>query len=57
MSEREFSSLDLILMEQAKQTRLLTRIAEGLEMLVGVLAEEMDPDAEPMTYMDGSPCR
>lgn len=52
--------LQAILDEQKKQTAILERMAEQQGLLIQALAEEQaeqDPDAPPMTYMDGSPCR
>lgn len=52
--------LQAILDEQKKQTAILERMAEQQGLLIQALAEEQaeqDPDAPPMNYMDGSPCR
>ena len=46
--------------EQKRQTAILERMEKHQAMLIQALAEdqaEQDPDARPMTYMDGSPCR
>jgi hypothetical protein len=43
--------------EQQKQTALLESILEQQTLLIQALAEpDEDPDAQPRTYMDGSPC-
>ncbi|WP_300747502.1 hypothetical protein [Pseudomonas sp.] len=49
-----------LLDEQKKQTAILERMAEQQSLLIQALAEdqgEQDPDARPLTYMDGTPCR
>ncbi|WP_372242138.1 MULTISPECIES: hypothetical protein [Pseudomonas] len=49
-----------MLAEQKKQTAILERMAEQQGLLIQALAEEQvdqDPDARPLTYMDGTPCR
>ena len=49
-----------LLDEQKKQTAILERMAEQQSLLIQALAEdqgEQDPDAPPLTYMDGTPCR
>lgn len=49
-----------MLAEMKKQTALLERMEVHQAMLIQALAEdqvEQDPDARPLTYMDGTPCR
>lgn len=48
-----------LLEEQRKQTAILERMAEQQLLLIQALAEDEpeDPDAQPLTYMDGTPCR
>lgn len=48
-----------LLAEQQKQTVLLEQIATQILALIEALADGdgSDPDAPPLTYMDGSPCR
>lgn len=48
-----------LLAEQQKQTALLEQIATQNLALIEALAEGegADPDAQPSTYLDGSPCR
>nr|WP_176739296.1 hypothetical protein [Pseudomonas sp. NBRC 111126] len=48
-----------LLAEQQKQTALLEQIATQNLALIETLAEGegADPDAQPSTYLDGSPCR
>lgn len=43
-----------ILAEQAKTNKLL---ASFLQALAEDQGDEPDPDAEPRTYLDGTPCR
>lgn len=52
------SLLTQVLAEQVKQTALLQRMADQQLMLIQAMADEPeDPDALPLTYMDGSPVR
>lgn len=49
-----------MLAEMKKQTALLERMEAHQALLIQALAEdqaEQDPDARPLTYMDGTPCR
>lgn len=49
-----------MLAELKKQTTLLERMETHQAILIQALAEdqaEQDPDARPLTYMDGTPCR
>ncbi|RMR06601.1 hypothetical protein [Pseudomonas syringae group genomosp. 7] len=57
MNEHSNSLLSLILAEQMKQTELLRLMTEQQMMLINALSEEeqADPEAEPTTYMDGTP--
>lgn len=51
------SLLAQVLAEQVKQTALLQRMADQQLMLIQAMADEPeDPGAQPLTYMDGSPC-
>jgi hypothetical protein len=45
------SLLVQMLEEQRKTNELLLMLIEAMGQ------DEIDPDAEPLTYMDGSPCR
>lgn len=51
--------LQAILDEQKKQTAILERMAGQQGLLIQALAEDQDqdPDAPPLTYMDGTPCQ
>lgn len=59
MSEHVTSLLEQMLDEQKKQTVLLEQVAAQSLALIEALADGdgPDPDAPPLTYMDGSPCR
>lgn len=49
-----------MLVEMKKQTALLERMERQQGLLIQALAEdqgEQDPDAPPLRYMDGTPCR
>ncbi|MBH3451285.1 hypothetical protein I5S84_29950, partial [Pseudomonas putida] len=52
-------SVSDLLAEQQKQTALLEQIATQNLALIEALADgdDVDPDAEPGTYLDGTPCR
>lgn len=52
-------SVSDLLAEQQKQTALLEQIATQNLALIEALADgaDPDPDAQPSTYLDGSPCR
>lgn len=53
------SLLTQVLTEQKQQTAILNRMAEQQLLLIQALADDdgEDPDATPLTYMDGTPCR
>ncbi|WP_237881840.1 hypothetical protein [Pseudomonas sp. PGPR40] len=59
MSGPATSLLEQMLIEQRKQTELLTQIANNQIVLIQAMAETEpeDSDAQPLTYMDGTPCR
>lgn len=59
MSGQAISYLAEILSEQKKQTAILERMAEQQTLLIQTMAEAEpeDSDAQPLTYMDGTPCR
>ena len=59
MNEQAISLLQQILEQQQKQTSLLEQIATQNLALIEALADgdDADPDAEPRTYLDGTPCR
>ena len=53
------SLLTQVLTEQKQQTAILSRMAEQQSLLIQAMAEDEpeDSDAQPLTYMDGTPCR
>lgn len=59
MTEQAISLLQQILEQEQKQTTLLETIASQNLALIEALADgdDADPDAQPLTYLDGSPCR
>ena len=59
MNEQAVSLLQQILSQQQKQTSLLEQIATQNLALIEALADGdgADPDAEPLAYLDGTPCR
>ena len=62
MSEQQNSLESLliqVLAEQKQQTAILGRMADQQLMLIQAMGEgePEDPDAQPQTYMDGTPCR
>ncbi|WP_122437800.1 hypothetical protein [Pseudomonas viridiflava] len=59
MNEHSNSLLSQILAEQMKQTQLLQLMTKQQTLLIDALSEEEpeDPDAQPLTYLDGKPCR
>ena len=59
MSTLIAKGLQAILEEQKKQTATRELMAAQQALLIQALAEGdgPDPDVEPETYMDGSPCR
>lgn len=60
MSEQANCLQAEMLAEMKKQSSLLERMETNLSMLIQALAEDQadqDPEAPPLTYMDGTPCR
>ncbi|MCK8688383.1 YebO family protein [Pseudomonas umsongensis] len=59
MSGQAISYLAEILDEQKKQSAILERMAEQQCLLIQAMAEDEpeDSDAQPLRYMDGTPCR
>lgn len=59
MNEQAVSLLQQILSQLQKQTSLLEQIATQNLALIEALADgdDVDPDAERLAYLDGSPCR
>lgn len=59
MNEQAISLLRQIVEQQQKQTSLLEQIATQNLALIEALADghDADPEAEPRSYLDGTPCR
>jgi len=59
VNEQAISLLRQILEQEQKQTVLLETIASQNLALIEALADGdgVDPDAQPLTYLDGTPCR
>lgn len=58
MSERVESLLVELVAQQKQTNQLLGQLIQVQSQLIQALAEDgIDPDAEPLTYMDGSPIR
>ncbi|EGB96797.1 hypothetical protein N5J66_24765 [Pseudomonas juntendi] len=57
MNEQAISLLQQILDQQQKQTSLLEQIATQNLALIEALADgdDVDPDAVPLAYLDGTP--
>ena len=58
MSEQLISLLERIAAAQEAQAQATQQMSDRLGLLIQALAEDEpeDPDAQPRTYMDGSPC-
>jgi hypothetical protein len=59
MNERLISLLERTAAAQEAQAQAMTLVAERLDLLIQAMAgdEPEDPDAQPLRYMDGTPCR
>ncbi len=59
MSERMISLLERTVAAQEAQAQAMQLIADRLDLLIQAMAEgePEDPDAQPLRYMDGTPCR
>jgi len=58
MNEQLISLLERIAVAQEAQAQATQQMSDRLGLLIQALAEDEpeDPDAQPRTYMDGSPC-
>lgn len=58
MNEQLISLLERIAVAQEAQAKATQQMSDRLGLLIQALAEDEpeDPDAQPRTYMDGSPC-
>jgi hypothetical protein len=59
MNEQLISLLERTTAAQEAQSKAMQMVAERLDLLIQALAEDEpeDPDAQPLPYMDGTPCR
>ncbi|MEX6663702.1 hypothetical protein [Pseudomonas sp. W2-17] len=59
MNEQLISLLERTTAAQEAQAKAMQMVAERLDLLIQALAEDEpeDPDAQPLRYMDGTPCR
>jgi hypothetical protein len=59
MNEQLISLLERVTAAQEAQAKAMHGMAERLDLLIQALAEDEpeDPNALPLTYMDGTPCR
>lgn len=59
MNDQLISLLERQVLAQESSARSLDQIAQRLDLLIQAMdeGEPEDPDAQPMTYMDGTPCR
>ena len=59
MNEQLISLLERVTAAQEAQAKAMQGMAERLDLLIQALAEDEpeDPNAQPLTYMDGTPCR
>jgi hypothetical protein len=59
MNEQLISLLERVTAAQEAQAKAMQVMAERLDLLIQALAEDEpeDPNALPLTYMDGTPCR
>ena len=58
MNEQEVSLLERIATALEAQADSTQQMSDRLGLLIQAMAEDEpeDPDAQPRTYMDGSPC-
>lgn len=59
MSEQLISLLERTAAAQEAQATAMQTIVDRLDLLIQAMAEgePEDPDAQPLRYMDGTPCR
>lgn len=59
MNEQLISLLERTTAAQEAQAKAMQMVAERLDLLIQALAEDEpeDPNAQPLRYMDGTPCR
>lgn len=59
MNDPLISLLERLAIAQESTAQSMSQVAERLDLLIQAMAEDEpeDPDAPPLTYMDGTPCR
>lgn len=59
MNDPLISLLERLVTAQESTAQSMSRVAERLDLLIQAMADDEpeDPDAQPQTYMDGTPCR
>lgn len=59
MNDPLISLLERMVVAQESTAQSTSQVADRLDLLIQAMAndEPEDPDAQPLTYMDGTPCR
>jgi uncharacterized coiled-coil protein SlyX len=58
MSDQLISLLERLVIAQESTAQSMSQTAARLDLLIQAMAEvePEDPEAQPLTYMDGTPC-
>ena len=59
MSDSLVKLLERLVLAQESTAQSMSQVADRLDLLIQAMGEDEpeDPDAQPLTYMDGTPCR
>ncbi|MNC83888.1 hypothetical protein [Pseudomonas azerbaijanoccidentalis] len=59
MNDPLISLLERLVIAQESTAQSMSQVADRLDLLIQAMGEDEpeDPDAQPLTYMDGTPCR
>lgn len=59
MNDPLISLLERLVVAHESTAQSMSQVADRLDLLIQAMAsdEPEDPDAQPLTYMDGTPCR
>lgn len=59
MNDPLISLLERLVIAQESTAQSMSQVADRLDLLIQAMSEDApeDPDDQPLTYMDGSPCR
>lgn len=59
MNDPLISLLERLVSAQESTAQSMSQVAQRLDLLIQAMAQDEpeDPDGQPLTYMDGSPCR